>query len=462
LQLGELLILLECLLDRRQAVNTLILRAHSSSAHNVITALDFVIHLTKLQYCTLLETIFNLVEEISEPYKELFLLRTSKAIEDFSDVFGKDDASADADDGRIRTMRSSVLRKLVDIYLSQDEYPQAEQLLRQLHAPSTKSANTPEHAVAADPVTTDHVAAEQVAESFYLSSKKMVDVLQSFNVPAKYMRWLDCAGNDPFPSIERAMIDQSPVVARILHETGRCGLDDADILLRCALHIAAETSDLALLDLVLQRSPQLLSSRDVCQMTALCIAAYYGHTEFFTALVAAGADLRHRDEDGRSILSIASGAGHFEIVLFILSQGFSPNDDGVLHVCSPLHAAAAGGHLHVCELLVERGAYANWFSNGKTPAQVADENGHSEVATMIRNAEDRAQNQFPTDRHGHAKSNVSDAIRSPLPEPTVHVAQPKNLSLTPVPHADLLSTETRDSNMSSPLNPSWVFAEGDQ
>jgi hypothetical protein len=418
--------------------------------------LDFVIHLTKLQYCTLLETVSNLVEELGEPYKELYLLRTAKAIEDFSKVVGKDDTSEDADGGRICTLRLGVLRKLVDTYLSQGEYPQAEQQLRQLHALLTKSATTPEHAV-----TAEHIAADQVAQSFQLSSKKMADVLQSFNVPPQYMRWLDCAGNDPFPSIERAMIDQNPVVARILHETGRCGLDEADVLLRRALHIAAETSDLALLDLVVQRSPQLLSSRDVCQMTALCIAAYCGHAEFFRALVAAGADLKHRDEDGRSILSIASGAGHFEIVLFILSQGFSPNDDGVLHVCSPLHAAAAGGHLHVCELLVERGAYADWFSNGKTPAQVADENGHFDVATMIRKAEIRSRNQFATNKHDHAQINASGTVQSRLPAPIIHATQPRTLSSTPVSHSDLLSTEMRDDHESSPLDPSWIFAEGD-
>jgi ankyrin repeat protein len=97
-------------------------------------------------------------------------------------------------------------------------------------------------------------------------------------------------------------------------------------------------------------------------MTALCIAAYYGHTNFFKVLVDAGADLKHRDEDGRSILSIASGAGHLEIVVFILSQGISPNDDEVA-ACSPLHAAAAGGHLSVCEFLVERGRFVSGGTN---------------------------------------------------------------------------------------------------
>lgn len=405
----------------------------------------------------MLERICEELERLNLPYSELYLLRTSNAIDDFFKVTGDGDSGGvdGTDDVRLCQLHSNVMRKLVDIYLSQGEYPQAEQLLKRLQKISAKSAATLEQQN-----TAEQVAAEQVAGSLYWSSKKMAEVLQRLNVPPKYLAWLNCKGDDPFPSIERATIAQNPRVAKILHETGQCDLSEADILLRQALHIAAETSDLALLNLVMQQSPQLLASRDLCSMTALCIAAYCGHTDFFKALVDAGADLKHRDEDGRSILSIASGAGHLDIVVFILEKGLSPNDD-TGGVCSPLHAAAAGGHRRVCEYLLENGAWAGWISNWKTPAQAASDKGHTGIATMISKAELCAQNQTPTSRLFRSqdnKFNLTESLptTSKRPVATAAETQPSTLSA----EAASAALNSQNVRLPSALEPSWIPPEG--
>jgi hypothetical protein len=460
MHLGELLILLECLQHRRLAVNTIILRnAQSSSVPNVVTSLDFITHSAKHDYCTLLERIWELLKYLSLPESELYLLRMCHAIEEFimvAKVEGKIGEPDDVDDARLCQLHRDVLRKLVDTYISQGDHPQAEQLLKKLHKVSIKSVATPEQVIAAK-----QVAAECMARSLRLSSKNMVDVVQRLNIPKKYLTWLNCKGNDPFPSIERATVARNPLVAKILSGTGQCDLSEADILFRRAVHIAAETADLGLLELVMQQSPQLLASRDVCSMTALCIAAYYGHTNFFKVLVDAGADLKHRDEDGRSILSIASGAGHLDIVVFILSQGISPNDDKVA-VCSPLHAAAAGGHLRVCEFLVERGAWADWISNWKTPIQAAEEKGHVEIASMIRQAALRPQNQTPKSRLGRPQHDIFSPTQSPSPASTGPVANPPRAEPSALaPNAAVAAMDARHGHMPSSGETSWILAESD-
>jgi hypothetical protein len=458
--LGELLILLECLQHRRQAVNTIILRnAQSSSVQNVMTSLDFITHSAKHDYCTSLERIWELLKHLSLVESELYLLRMCHAIEEFIRVAkgeGKIGEADDADDARLCRLHWDVLLKLVNTYTSQGDHPQAEQLLKKLHKVSIKSVATPEQVVAAK-----QVAAESMARSLRLSSKKMVDVVQRLNVPKKYLTWLNCKGNDPFPSIERATVARNSLVTKILSGTGQCDLSEADILLRRAVHIAAETADLDLLELVTQQSPQLLASRDVCSMTALCIAAYYGHTNFFKVLVGAGADLKHRDEDGRSILSIASGAGHLEIVDFILSQGISPNDDEVA-ACSPLHAAAAGGHLRVCEFLLERGAWTDWISNWKTPVQAAREKGHIEIASMIEEAALRPQNQMPNSRLGRPQLDIFGFTQSPSPALIGPAANPPRAEpSTLTPNAAITAVDARHSHMPSPGEPSWILTESD-
>src|ERR1700733_4865214 len=132
--LGELLILLECLQHRRQAVNTIILRnAQSSSVQNVMTSLDFITHSAKHDYCTSLERIWELLKHLSLLESELYLLRMCHAIEEFIRVAkgeGKIGEADDADDARLCRLHWEVLRKLVNTYTSQGDHPQAEQLLK--------------------------------------------------------------------------------------------------------------------------------------------------------------------------------------------------------------------------------------------------------------------------------------------------------------------------------------------
>jgi hypothetical protein len=421
-----------------------------------MTSLDFITHSAKHDYFTSLERIWELLKHLKMPESELYLLRMCHAIEEFITVAKVEGKIGELDDARLCQLHWDVLQRLVDTYKLQGDHPQAEQLLKKLHKVSIKSAATPEQVTAAKQVT-----AECVARSLRLSSKEMVDVVRRLNVPKEYLAWLNCKGNDPFPSIERATVARNPLVAKILSGTGQCDLSEADILFRRAVHIAAETADLGLLELVMQQSPHLLASRDVCSMTALCIAAYYGHTDFFKVLVDAGADLKHRDEDGRSILSIASGAGHLEIVTFILSRGISPNDDEVA-VCSPLYAAAAGGHLHVCEYLLERGAWADWISNWKTPVQAAQEKGHVEIASMIREAALRPQNQTPNSRLGRSQHDMFGFTQSLSPASSGLVTSLPRAELPALaPDAAVTAMDAQHGLISSPGEHSWILTESD-
>jgi ankyrin repeat protein len=53
-----------------------------------------------------------------------------------------------------------------------------------------------------------------------------------------------------------------------------------------------------------------------------------------------------------------------------------------------LHAAAYFGRLEMAEWLLERGADTTATDyEGKTPLQVAEENGHAEVAELLRRAQ---------------------------------------------------------------------------
>jgi len=84
--------------------------------------------------------------------------------------------------------------------------------------------------------------------------------------------------------------------------------------------------------------------------------------------------------DGKTVLSLAAGAGRPDVVRWLLlaapereTRLDQPDDIGA----TALHYAALGGHEHVCELLLAQGADANVEDGtGTRPLHLAAEGGH--------------------------------------------------------------------------------------
>jgi hypothetical protein len=100
-------------------------------------------------------------------------------------------------------------------------------------------------------------------------------------------------------------------------------------------------------------------------------------------LLARGAAVDAALNDGRTLLLIASEAGHLEVVRELLARGAAVDaarDDGA----TPLLVASQKGHLEVVRELLSRGAAVNAAAyGGFTPLYVASVCGHLEVVREL-------------------------------------------------------------------------------
>jgi ankyrin repeat protein len=346
-----------------------------------------------------LERVLGVLKDLEPCQTELPLVRALQAIENLTDIARRPRSLGDPGDDPILKMHSEILNKLISIHEAHGDLPEAERLLGQLAA-LPGGATVPAH----PKIST------RLAESLLMTSDRSREVFGNLKIPKEYTDSLHFNETGPFPPTHRAVLDHIPDVIRHLCKTPQRVLAETDILRRKIVHIAAETANLDLLDLITHQRQPLMKSRDIYQKTPLCVAAYCGHPGFFERLVNDGADLETRNEDGRTLLCIASGAGHLSIVEFLLARGISPNDDR-LRCWSPLHAAAHGGHYEICKALLDHGAWANWLSDFRTAAQVSVQGCDPRIIAMLRDAEQHPRNQFP-------RSDLRSRLEQPQPPPT--------------------------------------------
>lgn len=120
--------------------------------------------------------------------------------------------------------------------------------------------------------------------------------------------------------------------------------------------------------------PGLLSLPDANGDPALSLASLFGHEECVKLLIAAGAPVTVRDKEGAGTpLHHAAAGGYLSICELLIEKGAEVNakdDDGE----TALHTAARGGHLETVKFLVEKGADISLRSTGfKTAADEAGE-----------------------------------------------------------------------------------------
>lgn len=113
--------------------------------------------------------------------------------------------------------------------------------------------------------------------------------------------------------------------------------------------------------------------RSVEELNAILFrASQLGRTELMQRVLEDGAEATYTNHHGETPLHAAAAYGHMTAAQMLISKGADTNARTVKN-WTPLHNAARFGHSRVATYLVHHGAKVNmWNSDGKTPKGLAE------------------------------------------------------------------------------------------
>lgn len=131
--------------------------------------------------------------------------------------------------------------------------------------------------------------------------------------------------------------------------------------------------------------------------SALMYAAAFGHYSIAKALIDRGADVNARSQDpepisdhaGETALMLAAWSGWDEIIKLLLDSGADVNVVGGPLGGTALHSTLWEGHSGAAIALLQAPGIDLYLtdSRGKTPRQAAIEDGRTEIARLLEEAE---------------------------------------------------------------------------
>uniref|UniRef100_A0A7N0RGC7 S-acyltransferase n=1 Tax=Kalanchoe fedtschenkoi TaxID=63787 RepID=A0A7N0RGC7_KALFE len=200
-----------------------------------------------------------------------------------------------------------------------------------------------------------------------------------------------CSVSEPdgigYYALQWAALNNRAAAAQYIIEHG-ADVNAMDHTGQTALHWSAVRGGIQVAELLLQEGARV-NAADMYGYQTAHVAAQYGQTAFLYHIVTKwNANPDVPDNDGRSPLHWAAYKGFADcirLLLFLDAHRSRQDKEG----CTPLHWAAIRGNLEACTVLVQAGKKEDLMvtdNTGMTPAQLASDKNHREVAFFLGNA----------------------------------------------------------------------------
>lgn len=200
-----------------------------------------------------------------------------------------------------------------------------------------------------------------------------------------------CSVSEPdgsgYYALQWAALNNRTAAAQYIIEHGG-DVNATDHTGQTALHWSAVRGHIQVAELLLKEGARV-DAADLYGYQTTHVAAQYGQTTFLYHIVTKwNADPDVPDNDGRSPLHWAAYKGFADcirLLLFLDAYRGRQDKEG----CTPLHWAAIKGNLEACTVLVQAGKREDLMvtdNTGFTPAQLASDKNHRQVAFFLGNA----------------------------------------------------------------------------
>ena len=130
-------------------------------------------------------------------------------------------------------------------------------------------------------------------------------------------------------------------------------------------------------------------------------------------LIAKGADVNAKDDDGRIPLLYAAEGGYNEIVKLLIDKGADVNVKDKRGL-TPLHWVSISGHKEAAELLIDNGAdvngkdMSNWIWTPLDIATLSDNPNKTEIADLLRKHGGKTKKELEAAESIHAASRYGN------------------------------------------------------
>ncbi len=172
----------------------------------------------------------------------------------------------------------------------------------------------------------------------------------------------------------------------LLSITAVSGLPPRTITNHLSLHNAVANSDWTTLQSLISQGENI-NTADNLGRTPLHIAAAQGDQEIVKFLLEQGADANTENEHGSTPIYIATVRRHINIVRLLLDYGANV-DKANKNGDTPLYSAVEFGHLEMVQLLKNRGANLLVAGpTGRTALQLAIQKGKTRIAELLQMAQ---------------------------------------------------------------------------
>ena len=305
----------------------------------------------------------------------------------------------------------NILQELISLCTNHDEQDEADELVLDLHSlQAHKPLSSEIQCMISQALERRSLAVHQAfTELEVLGNKKIVSKTDVNVFPANNaavelgLDW----------SALRAVTSKSSSNTRRLEDT----LVQHDAIGRGPLHVAVECCKIDLVRRYANNQVHL-EERDSLRLTPLLLAALTANLPIFQLLLEAGASLAARDLYRRNALIIACESANLDVVRFLLQRkSYDPNEEYELQECTLLYAAASKGHYSIVQVLLSAGADCRKKVRGKLPREAALEYGHTKVAQLLQQSEDRASIDHPAPDSRQRSQDLPVLILNPSPLP---------------------------------------------